>query len=80
MNPFGDDGFDLTKMDMTAIINGAESESKYEYCDNTCELPGTLKKVNITTKLATGEESTVTMEVLLAKQHHRLPQKMFDIE
>ena len=65
---------------MSAVVNGAESESKYEYCDNTCELPGTLKKVSIVTKLATGEESTVTMEVLFAKRHYRLPQKMFDIE
>lgn len=65
---------------MTAVVNGAESESKFEYCDNTCELPGTLKKVNITTKLPTGEESTVSVDILFAKQHHRLPKKMFDIE
>lgn len=65
---------------MIAIVNGIESESKYEYCDNTCELPGTLKKVNITTKLPAGEESTVTVDILFAKRHHRLPQKMFDIE
>lgn len=65
---------------MTAVVNGAVSESKFEYCDNTCELPGTLKKVNITTELAAGEKSTVTVDVLLAKRHHRLPKKMFDVE
>ena len=65
---------------MTAVVNGAVSESKFEYCDNTCELPGTLKKVEITTELAAGEKSTVTVDVLFAKRHHRLPKKMFDVE
>lgn len=65
---------------MTAVVNGATAESKFEYCDNTCELPGTLKKVNITTILPSGQTSVVTVDVLFAKQHHRLPKKMFDVD
>lgn len=68
----------VVKMD--AIVNGAHSESKFEYCDNTCDLPGTLRKVTISTALPTGAESTVTVEVTAAKQRHIIPPKMFNLD
>lgn len=49
-------------------------------CDNSCPLPGTLKKVTIKTSAPQGGESTVVLEVLRAKQRHLLPMKMFDVE
>ena len=49
-------------------------------CDNSCPLPGTLKKVTIKTSAPQGGESTVVLEVLKAKQRHVLPMKMFDVE
>ena len=49
-------------------------------CDNSCPLPGTLKKVTIKTTTPQGGESTVVLEVLKAKQRHVLPMKMFDVE
>ena len=49
-------------------------------CDNSCLLPGTLKKVTIKTTAPQGGESTVVLEVLKAKQRHVLPMKMFNVE
>lgn len=49
-------------------------------CDNSCPLPGTLKKVTIKTSAPQDGESTVVLEVLKAKQRHVLPMKMFDVE
>lgn len=43
------------------------------------ELPGTLKKVTIVTRVADGE-SKVVLEVLGAKLRHVLPGKIFDVE
>ncbi len=63
-------------VEMTALVNGAESETEYEYCDNTCKLPGTLKKSTITTTF-NGSSSKVAIEILLAKKHHTLPKKLF---
>ncbi len=65
---------------MTAVVNGAVSESKFEYCDNSCPLPGTLKKATIKTVLPQGGESNVILEVLKAKPRHVLPSKMFNVE
>lgn len=67
-------------MKMEVTVNGASSTSEFEYCDNSCELPGTLKKTTIMTKLPNGGESKVVLEVLKAKQRHVLPSKMFDVE
>lgn len=65
---------------MTAIVNSAETETEFEYCDNTCRLPGTLRKTTITTKLNDGNSSKVVIEILQARQHHSLPKKLFDLE
>lgn len=65
---------------MTVDVQGTDTETLLEYCDNSCELPGTLKKTTITTKLPNGGESKVVLEVLKAKQRHVLPSKMFDVE
>lgn len=65
---------------MTAIVNGATTESEFEYCDNSCPLPGTLKKATIKTTLPQGGESNVILEVRKAKLRHVLPSKMFDVE
>ena len=67
-------------MKMEVTVNGASSTSEFEYCDNSCELPGTLKKVTIKTAVPQGGESTVVLEVLKAKQRKVLPSKMFDVE
>ncbi|PJJ40299.1 hypothetical protein [Hallerella succinigenes] len=67
-------------MKMEMAVNGANVVSELEYCDNTCTLPGTLKKVSIKTVMPQGGESTVVLEVLRAKQRHVLPAKMFDVE
>ena len=67
-------------MKMEMAVNGANVVSELEYCDNTCSLPGTLKKVTIKTAVPQGGESTVVLEVLRAKQRHVLPAKMFDVE
>ena len=34
---------------METVVNGSSSVSEFEYCDNSCPLPGTLKKVTIRT-------------------------------
>ena len=68
----------VTRMEMA--VNGANSVSEFEYCDNSCPLPGTLKKVTIKTSVPQGGESVVVLEVLRAKQRHLLPMKMFDVE
>lgn len=65
---------------MTAVVNGAVAESEFEYCDNSCDLPGTLKKAVITTQLPSGDESIVTMDIFFAKERRRLPAKMFELE
>jgi hypothetical protein len=67
-------------MKMNVVVNGANAVSEFEYCDNACLLPGTLKKVTIKTTSLQGGESTVILEVLKAKQRHVLPMKMFDVE
>ncbi|WP_163438469.1 hypothetical protein [Fibrobacter succinogenes] len=65
---------------MNVVVNGANAVSEFEYCDNSCPLPGTLKKVTVKTTTPQGGESTVVLEVLKAKQRRVLPMKMFDIE
>ncbi len=67
-------------MKMSVVVNGANAVSEFEYCDNSCPLPGTLKKVTVKTTTPQGGESTVVLEVLKAKQRRVLPKKMFDIE
>ncbi len=59
-------------VEMTVLVNGAESETEYEYCNNTCKLPATLKKSTITTTF-NGSSSKVAIEILRAKKHHTLP-------
>jgi hypothetical protein len=65
---------------MITPVQGATAESLLEYCDNSCPLPGSLKKVTITTTLAQGGTSTVVMEILMAKQRHAIPMRIFDVE
>lgn len=67
-------------MKMNVVVNGANAVSEFEYCDNSCPLPGTLKKVTIKSTIPQGGESTVVLEVLNAKQRRMLPMKMFDVE
>ena len=67
-------------MKMNVVVNGVGSVSEFEYCDNSCSLPGTLKKVTIKTNAPQGGESTVALEVLKAKQRHLLPMKIFNVE
>lgn len=66
-------------MKMNVAVNGMGAVSEFEYCDNSCSLPGTIKKVTIKSKAHQGE-STVTLEVLKAKQRHLLPMKIFNVE
>ena len=68
----------VVKMNM--VVNGVGSVSEFEYCDNSCLLPGTLKKVTIKTTAPQGGEGSVVLEVLKAKQRHLLPMKMFNVE
>ena len=65
---------------MSVEINGTNSVSEFEYCDNSCPLPGTLKKVTIKTNTLQGNESNVVVDVLNAKQRHVLPKKIFSVE
>ena len=65
---------------MVTPVQGAIAESLLEYCDNSCPLPGTLKKVSVTTTLAEGASSTIVLEIIMAKQRHAIPMKIFDIE
>lgn len=67
-------------MKMNVVVNGSNSVGEFEYCDNSCPLPGTLKKVTIKTTTSQGGESTVVLEVLKAKRRRMLPMKMFDID
>lgn len=64
---------------MTVVVSGATTESEFEYCGNSCALPGTLKKATITTTLDAGGVSHVVMDVLSAKQRKVLPSGMFDL-
>ena len=65
---------------MIANVNGSSAEMSFEYCDASCNLPGTLKKTEIVTALPSGEKSIVVMEVVSAKARHILPAKMFNVE
>lgn len=67
-------------MKMVLQVNGANAETSFEYCDNTCKLPGTLKKVEINTSLADGNTTKVVLDILEAERRKVLPPKMFDIE
>lgn len=64
---------------MVVPVQGATAETELEYSDASGELPGTLKKVTIVTRVADGE-SKVVLEVLGAKRRHVLPGKIFDVE
>ncbi len=64
---------------MAVPVQGATAETEFEYSDASGELPGTLKKVTIVTRVA-GGEGKVVLEVLGAKRRHVLPGKMFDVE
>lgn len=68
----------IVKMKMP--VNGTTATTEFEYCDNSCELPGTLKKVTIGTALPQGGESSVVLEILKVKRRHVLPSKMFDVD
>lgn len=65
---------------MNTVVNGSAAEIAMEYCDNSCPLPGTLKKTEIVTVMQGGEKSSVVVEVVSAKARHILPAKMFNIE
>ena len=65
---------------MVAQINGAKTETFFEYCNESCKLPGTLKKVEVSTTLADGSRTKVVLDVLEAERRKVLPPKMFDIE
>lgn len=67
-------------MKMDVVVNGVNAVSEFEYCDNSCPLPGTLKKVTIKSTIPQGGESTVVHEVLNAKRRRMLPAKMFNVE
>lgn len=64
---------------MTVPVSGSVAETELEYSDASGELPGTLKKVTIVTRVA-GGESKVVLEVFRAKRRHVLPGKMFNEE
>lgn len=65
---------------MATQINGANTESSFEYCDNSCTLPGTLKKVEINTILANGNTTKIVMDIMEAERRRVLPPKMFDMD
>ena len=65
---------------MNVNVNGTSADINLEYCDASCNLPGTLKKTEIVTSLPSGEKSSVVMEVVSAKARHILPAKMFNVE
>lgn len=65
---------------MTSQFNGANTESSFEYCDNSCTLPGTLKKVEINTILADGNTTKIVMDIMEAERRRVLPPKMFDMD
>ena len=65
---------------MVVQVNGANAESSFEYCDNTCKLPGTLKKVEVNTTLADGNTTKVVLDILDAERRKVLPPKMFDMD
>ena len=65
---------------MSANVNGSIADILLTYCDDSCALPGTLKKTEIVTSLPSGEKSSVVMEVVSAKARHILPAKMFNVE
>lgn len=64
---------------MTSKLEGADATTEFSYCDNTCSLPGTLSKIVITTKLGSGEESKITVEVLSARKRSQLPISLFSV-
>lgn len=65
---------------ISVVVNGATAESSFEYCNDSCNLPGTLKKTEIKTVSPDGNVSTVSVEVLSAKKRKVLPSRMFDVE
>ena len=65
---------------MHSSIQGGSADTYFEYCDNSCKLPGTLKKIDVNTILSDGKTSKVTMDILNAERRKVLPPKMFDIE
>ncbi|MDD7300284.1 hypothetical protein [Fibrobacter intestinalis] len=65
---------------MSLPVNGAEARTALEYCDNSCPLPGTLNRATIVTKLASGDSSTVVVEILKAKGRSDFPESLFDVK
>lgn len=68
----------IVKMEMS--VNGTPATTEFEYCGNSCRLPGTLKKAVIRTFVPQGGESVIILEVIEAKRRHQLPKKMFDVD
>ncbi len=65
---------------MSLPVNGAEARTALEYCDNFCPLPGTLNRATIVTRLASGDSSTVVVEILKAKGRSDFPESLFDVK
>lgn len=65
---------------MVVQVKGADAETSFEYCDNSCKLPGTLKKVEVNTTLADGNTTKVVLDILEAERRKVLPPKMFDVD
>lgn len=65
---------------MKALIEGVFAETNFSYCKNTCDLPGTLSKVEIVTIPQGGPPSTVIVEVISAKKRSNIPNALFNIK
>lgn len=70
----------IAKIPMNALGGVATAETEYKYCDNSCQLPGTLSSVEIKTLMPNAQVSNVKVDVLSAKRRSNLPTALFNVK
>lgn len=70
----------IAKIPMNALGGVATAETEYRYCDNSCQLPGSLSSVEIKTLMPNAQVSNVKVDVLSAKRRSNLPTVLFNIK
>lgn len=70
----------IAKIPMNALGGVATAETEYKYCDNGCQLPGTLSSVEIKTLMPNAQVSNVKVDVLSAKRRSNLPMTLFNVK
>lgn len=68
------------KIPIDALGGVATATTEYKYCDNSCNLPGTLSSAEIKTLMPNAQTSNVKIEIILAKKRSHLPEALFNVK